>query len=166
MIDRAARNRLAAGIRHLAAGIVTNDEFEDKALSRSADLAIEAVFSGGPWMLYHDIMRYRLRGADRLNPRVRREAARWILFLKSDLPYEWPVQRRGILATIAWILRCLLTLGYCANAAQRRFEKHGNISVWPFIRRSDFDVAVGNPVYLAKPSNTRLEDDAPESARA
>ena len=166
MIDRDTRNRLAEGIRHLAAGVITNVEFEDRALSSSSDPAIEAVFLGGPWFLYHDIMRYRLRGPNRLSPAVRREAARWVLFLKTDLPYEWPIHRRGVLGSLAWVVLCLLTLGYCARAAQRRFARHGDISIWPFIRRSDFEAAVDKPTYLAKPSNPRLQGDAPEAARA
>src|SRR6266516_3898150 len=60
MIDRNARNRLAEGIRHLAAGTITNDGFEERALSSSTDPAVHAVFFGGPWFLYHDLMRYRL----------------------------------------------------------------------------------------------------------
>ena len=166
MIDRDARNRLAEGIRHLVAGVITNVEFEDRALSRSSDPAIAAVFLGGPWFLYHDIVRYKLRGADRLSPAVRREAARWIIFLKSDLPYEWPVQRRGILGAVAWVALCIFTLGYSARVAQRRFAQHGDISVWPFIRRSDFDAAVSKPTYLAKPSNPRFQSDAQQAARA
>jgi hypothetical protein len=166
MIDRDARNRLAEGIRHLAAGVVTNDEFENRVLSRSSDPAIEAVFLGGPWFLYHDLMRYRLRGAYRLSPAVRREAARWIIFLKSDLPYEWPIQRRNILQSLAWIALCLLPLGYCARVAERQFARHGDISVWPFIRHSDFEASLGMPTYLAKPSNPRFQGDANEAARA
>ena len=165
MIDRDARNRLAECIRHLAAGVITNVEFEDRVLSRSSDPAIEAIFLGGPWFLYHDIVCYRLRGADRLSPAVRREAARWIVFLKSDLPYEWSVQRRGILASLAWVGLCLLTFGYAARLAQRRFTRHGNISVWPFIRRSDFEPSVGRPTYLAKPSNPASENNAPQVER-
>lgn len=83
MIDRSARNRLAEGIRHLAAGAISNIKFEERSLSSSNDPAVHAVFIGGPWFLYHDLVRYRLRGAHRLSPAVRREAARWILFLKS-----------------------------------------------------------------------------------
>jgi hypothetical protein len=86
MIDRAGRDRLAECIHQLAAGVVTNQEFEDKGEFKSADEAIRAVFWRGPWALYDDFRNYRLRGKHRLSPAVREEAARWVLFLKSDLP--------------------------------------------------------------------------------
>ncbi|MGH7490040.1 MAG: hypothetical protein ACREMY_31205, partial [bacterium] len=90
MVDRAGRDRLAACIHQLAAGVLTNYDFEDEAEFDSTDRAIAAVFRGGPWLLYDDFPKYRLRGKCRLDPRVRKEAARWVLFLKTNLPYEWP----------------------------------------------------------------------------
>ncbi len=166
MIDRDARNRLAEGIRHLAAGIVTNVEFEQRALSSSPDPAVHAVFVGGPWFLYHDLMRYRLTGTHRLSPAVRREAARWVLFLKADLPYQWPGERRGIVGSLLWVILNLFTAGSFARGARRRFTQSGDIAVWPFVRRSDYELALTRPPYLAKPSNNRLQGDAPQAARA
>jgi hypothetical protein len=166
MIDRDARNRLAEGIRHLAAGTITNVEFEARALSSSADPAVHAVFLSGPWFLYHDIMRYRLRGRNRLSPAVRRGAARWILFLKTDLPYEWPIEPRGLVGSLVWIVVNLFTVGLFARRAQRRFAQSGDITVWPFVRRSDYELSLTRPPYLALPSNHPLQGDAPEAARA
>jgi hypothetical protein len=166
MIDRPARNRLAEGIRHLAAGLVDNVEFEDRVLSRSSDPAVRGVFLCGPWFLYHDVVRYRLRGAHRLNPAVRREAARWVLFLKTDLPFEWPVEHRGILASVAWMVLNLVSMGFFARNSQRQFAQRGDVAVWPFIRRSDYEAALAKPPYLANPSDHRLRGGAPETARA
>jgi hypothetical protein len=160
VIDRQARNRLAEGIRHLSAGLITNADFEDRVLSRSSDAAVQAVFLGGPWFLYHDIASYRLRGPHRLSPAVRREAARWILFLKSDLPYEWPVESRDIAGVTLRLVLNLLTFGALARHVQRRFAKHGEVEVWPFIRRSDYEAALKNPPYLGKPSNPPVNTDA------
>jgi len=115
MIDRAGRDRLAECIHQLAAGVLTNRQFEDKGEFESADDAIRAVFWGGPWLLYDDFRNYRLRGKYRLDPRVRKEAARWVLFSKTNLPYEWPVARVGVLASIVWVFANLLTLGLVAR---------------------------------------------------
>lgn len=160
MIDRVGRNRLAECIRHLAAGVVTNLEFEDRAEFYSPDLAIQAVFWGGPWLLYDDFRNYRLSGRYRLDPRAREGAARWILFLKTDLPYEWPVTRASVLVGLIQGVANLATLGLMARAAQRRFEKSGNISVWPFLRRSDYETALGDPPYLNGPSNYGMQPAA------
>ena len=133
MIDRAARDRLAESIRQLAASAMTNWEFESKAA----------------WQLYDDFGNYRLRGRDRLDPLVRREAARWVLFLKTDLAYEWPVARCNVLRAVGWVLANLVTAGQAARRARHEFEKHGDISVWPFSRRSDYETALSTPPYLS-----------------
>jgi hypothetical protein len=153
MIDRPARNRLAEGIRHLAAGLVDNVEFEVRVPWHSSDPGVRAVFLGGPWFLYHDVVRYRLRGTHRLSPALRREAARWVLFLKTDLPYEWPVAHRGSLASVAWMFLNLVTMGFFARDAQRQFAQRGDLAIWPFIRRSDYQAALAKPPYLPKPPN-------------
>jgi hypothetical protein len=147
-VDREGRDRLAECIRHLAAGVMTNREFESKGDFDSPDPAIQAVFWGGPWLLYDDFRNYRLRGAYRIDPAVRREAARWILFLKTDLPYEWPVIRRHFMGNVARLLTNLVTLGHVARRTQRRFEQKGDVRIWPFIRRADYEAAVADPTYL------------------
>jgi hypothetical protein len=52
------------------------------------------------------------------------------------------------------------------RGAQRRFAQSGDIAVWPFVRRSDYEATLTRPPYLAKLSNHRLQGDAPEAARA
>jgi hypothetical protein len=166
MIDRDARNRLAEGIRHLVSGTLTNVEFERRAVSSSADPAVHAVFLGGPWFLYHDLMSYRLKGKDSLSPAIRREAARWVLFLKTDLPYEWPVERRSLAGSLAWMVGNLFSAGFFARRAQRRFAQRGDTTVWPFIRRADYESSLTRPPYLAKSANHGMPGDAPEAAGA
>jgi hypothetical protein len=166
MIDRDARNRLAEGIRHLAMGLIKNFELEEEALSDSADPAVHAVFLGGPWYLSHDLMRYRLSGKNRLCPAVRRDAARWVLFLKTDLPYEWPVERRGFVGAWGFVLLNLLSLGFLARKAQRQFARHGDMSVWPFVSRSDFEATLTKPTYSAKSPSRRIQTATVQAASA
>jgi len=166
MIDRDARNRLAEGIRHLAMGLITNFELEEEAWSDSADPAVHAVFLGGPWYLCHDLVRYRLSGKNKLCPAVRRDAARWVLFLKTDLPYEWPVERRSFAGTCGLVLLNLLSLGFLARKAQRQFARHGDMAVWPFIRRSDFEATLTRPSYSAKSPGRRMQTVTAEAASA
>ena len=90
MIDRESRTQLSELIRHLVAGRMTNDEFENRLSLRSADPTVCEVFLSGAWCLYSDLWEYRLTGKYRLPKQARREAARWILFLTTDLEYEWP----------------------------------------------------------------------------
>jgi methylase of polypeptide subunit release factors len=77
--------------------------------------------------------------------------------LKTDLPYEWPVIRMGVLVMIMRVLANLVTLGLAARRDQRSFERSGDISVWPFLRRTDYEAALANPPYLnGPPSHSSL----------
>jgi hypothetical protein len=95
MVNRAARDQVAELIRHLAAGQISNDEFEDRMPGSRDDPAVGAVFWNGAWLLYDDLREYKLVGKYRLPEEVRGEVSRWVLFLKSDLE---PSRRRLRLA--------------------------------------------------------------------
>jgi hypothetical protein len=147
MVDRNARNQLAEAIRALASGCISNDEFEDKRLPRSMeDAAISEIYSNGAWFLYSDLEEHRLVGKYRLSKATKTHIARWVLFLKTDLPYEWPIptlwQKLGLFTAN------LLTLGIAGRIFARRFRAEGDSDVWPFLRRYDYEVALQNPVYL------------------
>ena len=147
MVDRAARNKLAEAIRALASGLITNDEFEDKRLPHSKeDTAISEVFSKGAWLLYSDLEEYSLSGFHQLDEKTKSVVARWVLFLRTDLPYEWPVSNigQGLLRFIANIL----TLGAANKSYESKYQACGDIEVWPFLRQADYELAMQNPVYL------------------
>lgn len=147
MIDRPARNRLAEALRALASGLVGNDEFEDARLPCSkTDVAIREVFSKGAWMLYSDHREYCLAGEHKLDDATKAEVARWVLFLKTDLPYEWPVYSAP--QTLGMIAANILTLGMANRLFASRLRTHGDVDVWPFIRKSDYEAALHNPPYL------------------
>ena len=147
MIDREARDKLAESIRALVSGQITNYEFEARVPDWSKDPAIKAVFNGGPWMLYDDFRTYRLRGAYKLVPELKTEVARWVIFLKTDLEYEWPVQ--NFLQRLLHFLGNVCTVGLVGLLYRRRLEKHGDVNVWPFVKESDYKVALEQPPYLS-----------------
>jgi hypothetical protein len=148
VIDREARNRLAEAISSLVSGQITNGEFEDHLRGWSHDSAINEVFRGGPWMLYDDLHTYRLQGANKLTPELKTEAARWVLFLKTDLAYEWPVLSRP--ARLLFVLTNICTVGLAGFLYRRRLKQVGDISVWPFVRYSDYEAALEQPPYLSR----------------
>lgn len=90
MVDRASRDHLATSLRHLAAGVITNDQFEDRTIDvcTSADDPALWELWNFAWLHYHDFKRYRLRGRHALSRAERRSVARVILFLKSDQAFE------------------------------------------------------------------------------
>ena len=110
----------------------------------SHDEAVVAI-SEQAWLLYHDFPEYYLKGERRIPGQARPVIARWILFLHSDLPYEWPVRRLTGPGTLIRDLRGWLTSGRSVQEERAKFEALGDYDVWPFFRREDFDRAKTEP---------------------
>lgn len=145
-VDRDSRRKLAELLRHFAAGLITNDEFEDRRPSGSKDLAVRQILHEGAWFLYDDLHEHRLTGRYRLNTKNRESIARWILFLETDLPYEWPIVPIGI--RLALLPLNLITLGLFGRVVQRFASRCGPPDLWPFRRHSDYQNTLQNPPYL------------------
>jgi hypothetical protein len=97
----------------------------------------------------------------------RHEVARWIVFLYSDLEFEWPVGRLehalawyAVLA-LGWLgmvlglgsgvlLDALLHIAWLASSVNgsvsRRLGIEGDRQVWPFFRQFDFEATVRQPI--------------------
>ena len=145
MIDRVSRDKLAELLHQFVAGRITNDEFQDRS-PRSGDPAVREVVKEA-WLLYDDLREHRLTGKWKLTPQTRTDVAQWIMFLKTDQPYEWPVFPGWLeLAFMAVNLSLLGLLGFFTH---RWFANKGEIEVWPFIRRKDFESAKAVPKYLS-----------------
>lgn len=147
MVDRKARDELAEQIRHLVAGQISNDEFEDR-LPESTDTAIWEIFWNGAWGLYDDLSEHKLCGSQRIEKNDRRDIARWVLFLKTDLEYEWPPFPPK--PQLLNMLLSVLTLGIYNRLAANRWKTRGEAEVWPFVRRSDYEQALVAHPYLSR----------------
>jgi hypothetical protein len=138
--DRESRDRLIGAMRALLSGQITPDEFASRVPARSSDPAIRAMLSDNAWQLFtgkHD---------ESLADRDRGTVSRWILFLKTDKPYEWPLLSRR--QQVAHALASVVTLGLIAKHLRRRIAGQGDAAVWPFLRRADYDAAMRSPAYL------------------
>jgi hypothetical protein len=144
MIDRAGRDALAVQLRRLASGRLTNAEFDSARLDPADDEALVAIGDAG-WSLYDDVFVYRLRGRRALKPESLDAVARCVLFLDSNLPYEWPPRRPSIKS----LLFTLLTVGTWLKRDRQRWEALGPYHVWPFYRESDYHKALANPRRLS-----------------
>jgi hypothetical protein len=149
MIDREARRQVSELLRHLVCGQITNDEFEDRLPDGSSDRAVREI-SSEAWYLYSDLLEHRLVGKQRLGHEVRTNVARTILFLQSDREYEWPEWLLG--SRLLSVLVRLLTLGLLGRGPRVRYEEAGDIRVWPFLRRADYEAALEAPPYLSGPT--------------
>ena len=142
MIDRASRDALAELARHFVAGRITNDQLEGR-LPNSNDCAIHEIWWNALWGLYDDFYEHRLVGRHYVPRDSRTDLARCILFLKTDLEYEWtPYPPEPKLLTM---LLSLATLGFANRVMARHWRQQGDSSVWPFFREADYRGALERP---------------------
>jgi hypothetical protein len=148
MIDRAGRDQVALLIRRLASGQAATDHYEDVFWDlKSEDAGVQAVLHAG-WTTYGDWSPKRFRGPHALTPQTMAAVARCVLFLKSDLPYEWPESPPRLAAFFADVL----TLGFAARRRRRLFEAAGDYHVWPFLRYADYKRALEHPPFMMQES--------------
>lgn len=147
MIDRSARNAVAEAMRHYLAGVSTNFALDDALFDRkSSDPAIDAIRKQ-VWLIYDDLREHRYEGTWKMAAEQREVAMRIILFLKSDLEYQWPYVPGWYRATRSLIW--LLTLGFGSSTLDRRFEFRDVENVWPFLSSEEVLGAKNDPKYLA-----------------
>lgn len=141
MIDRHARKRLAERLRHLATGQMTNDAFEDADV-RTNDMAVREIEWRLAWPHYDDMHEHTLTAEFTLTDGIRRDFARAILFLQTNLEYEWK-HRVG--------LRGFLNSSFHLRPLRRTppiNTQGGELRYWPFFRRSDYSASRKVPAYL------------------
>lgn len=147
MIDRNARNAAAEAIRYYLSGASTNFTLDEKLFGlKSSDAAIDAIRKQ-LWLIYDDLREHRHDGAWKISADQREIVIRIILFLKSDLEYQWPSVPSWYRSTRALVW--LLTFGFGSRALDRRFEFRDIDSVWPFHSSEEVQGAKNDPKYLA-----------------
>jgi len=132
----------------LASGRLTNAEFDGVRLDASTDEALVAIGDAG-WSLYDDFFIYRLRGRRALTQEALEAVARCVLFLDSDLPYEWPPLK----TSLKRLLLNLITFGYYLRQDRQRWQVSGPFHVWPFFREADYQAALEVPRRLNRQSS-------------
>lgn len=151
MIDRTARDKAASLAQRFMCGEITNDDLIERWPDRSNDAAIRAV-QDALWFLYDDRKTHRVDLSE-VTPEIWDEVSRCILFLRSDLPYEWPEKRLIFFNQVPLAFR-ILSLGLLEplhawlGRRRSRFEEDmraaGDMSVWPFIRADEYTQLLHN----------------------
>jgi hypothetical protein len=94
MIDPSARRSLSENLRRLVTGRMTNDDFDNlyrDGYDSSDDSAVKAIGEFGYCLYSSDLLwPYRLKGRYAVDHETRAAAARSVLFLHSNLEYDWP----------------------------------------------------------------------------
>ena len=137
MTPEQTTRRLGADLlRQFIAGEITNDQFHRAFPSSESDVALRAIFRG-VWVTYSDLRTHRMIGRDAPKEEVRAVLERCRLFLTTDLPFEWPEPKTGVLPSIL----NLLSLGSIARRSAEQLRGLGEVDYWPFIRKSDYTAA-------------------------
>lgn len=141
MIDREARTRAAALLRRFADGEITNEDFYADYPRSPQDSALRAVFDEA-WFYYSDLKTHYLVGEHALDEETRVLFMRCTLFLLSDLEYEYPkASPVSILTDLAATILSLglyRFLGFHNRRHAARIKAAGDIEVWPFLSREDY----------------------------
>lgn len=174
MVDIDRRKKLALHLRHLSTGQISNDEFEERVTedvsfgwlpeqfyrskeSKTDDLVIRQILEYS-WCLYNDTYNHKLIGTHRLSDTQIKEIARFILFLHSDIEYNWtyvdltnPVLR----FSFTDILKSIMTLGqhYRELKLKREEEfelmkKSGDFELWPFKTKDEYEQQLTKQPFL------------------
>ena len=134
MIDRQARDAAAKILQAFMDGAVSNYKYEDSFPKSKDDPGLHAIHVE-LLFYYSDVRQHKLIGGNTLSPEARALYERCVLFLKSDLEFQWPPPQ---LKLRYGFLR-LLGLG---RALKRREEKEASIGekqFWPFLNQDDYE---------------------------
>ncbi|WP_313532937.1 hypothetical protein [Sphingobacterium athyrii] len=174
MVDLERRKVLAYHLRHLAIGLISNDEFEEKItedvsfgyLPEHYYSSKEAKFDDPiirpmlelSWCLYSDLENHKLTGKHQLSDEELKDIARIILFLNSDFEYEWPYfDRINLLIRLSFkdLLFTVLSLGqhYNVKLNERKkqyeaFNNTGDHELWPFISKEQYEQQLRKQPFL------------------
>lgn len=176
MVDTERRKKLALHLRQLSTGQISNDEFEEKVMKdvtynwlpeqyyrakecKTDDPVIRPILEFS-WLLYSDTRNHKLIGDNKLSDEQNKTVARLILFLYTDLEYDWvyldftnPLLR----LSFTDILKSIITLGfYYRNIKLRReketevIKKTGDFEFWPFKTEVDYEGQLEKQPFLKK----------------
>lgn len=143
MIDRSSRNTAYIQIRRLATGRAGGFECEDALMALPGDdMGIAAIRRTIREMIdEHD---RPLKSIFAKGTEMRTRLSRWLLFLKSDSDYMWPVLElpAGILDYYRPTFFDKITgADKRTRESITQFMRSGDYNYWPFTSRDDFERA-------------------------
>ena len=131
MIDRHSRQIAVKALRDFVDGAISSKEYERRYPQSRDDPALREVYIQ-VWFLYSDVQTHFLTGKHAPNDENRMFLERCILFLQSDLEFQWPLQKCR-----PWC-GLLRFFGLRRVAARGEDEEMpiGDKEVWPFLNLS------------------------------
>lgn len=140
MVRKDKRKVAARLLSDLLDGQLTNEAFI-AAFPRDRDDLILQAIADLAWLCYSDVRKHTIR-ENHIPQEHRRLLERALVFLGTNLEYEWPKFR-----FVDWKHVLLRACGF-GWVARRRFEvyrRSGDWDVWPFLRKRDYEQAMMDP---------------------
>ena len=134
MIDQTQRDAARRVLRSFIDGEITNDDFEAQFPRNAEDPAIPAI-KANVWMLYSDLRQHKLTGKHAPNAEYRAILERCVLFLETNLEFEWPVPK----ISLSNIFTNLWSHAKARLGKPTSQPSEGDEDVWPFFRKQDYD---------------------------
>ena len=142
MIDRQARDTAVSLLHDFMEGTISNYKYEDSFPKSKDDPALHAIHVQ-LWFYYSDVRQHKLVGKYTLSPEARALYERSVLFLRSDLEFQWPLPQ----LKLCYALLRLLGLG---RALERHEEKKTAVrekQFWPFLKQDDYETCLAKYRY-------------------
>ena len=134
MVNRHARDIASDAIREFMNGSISNKEDERRFQRSKDDPALRSIYRN-LWFCYSDVKEHTLTGDHALTDENRAVVRRCLLFLKSDLEFQW---LPTTLLDWAAILR-VIGLGWIAKRRLERVARlGGDQDVWPFLTKAQY----------------------------
>jgi hypothetical protein len=134
MVDRLARDAAAQVLQAFMDGTISNYKYEDGFPRSESDPALRNIWVN-LWFGYSDVREHTLNGKHALTPENRAVYERCLLFLKSNLEFQWPPtefkMRYGLLR--------LLGFGRTLKQKEDSEMRVGEKGFWPFLTRADYE---------------------------
>lgn len=137
MVNRHARDVAARALQEFTDGSLSNRDYERRFPKSKADPALWGIYSQ-LWFCYSDTSEHTMTGKHALTDEGRAFIKRCLLFLKSDLEFQWPSPRLRL-----WypVLR-LIGFGRVLNRQIEKQMSKGDADVWPFLKKTDYEEAL------------------------
>lgn len=139
MVDRKARDQLMDVIGRLVAGRIDNFDFDEVVESVQTDDMGVVEIRKAMWYVYDDLCRHKLTKKWALSDAQKNIVERFILFLRSNIEYQWPPQ--PLQNPLARLFVGLPSFGYVPRHLDKKWQASGNWEVWPFKTLGEFNEA-------------------------
>lgn len=138
MVNRGKRDLARHLVEKFLAGEITNDDLVNDYPCREKDDRVIVAIYDRLWGFWDDRHTHKLTGKHELTPEARALFERCIVFLNSDLEYEWPpLEWRSFSQAFLRLIGLRRIADRRGDEWTQKVRKIGKWEVWPFIRKED-----------------------------